>query len=242
MNVKKTMNRRILLINGSIHGTKGETHLYMEKLREGMERAGADVEVIALAEKNIVRCRGCFCCWRENTKKCPLNDDVPGILDRMTESDLVIFAVPLYVNNISSQMQIFMERTLPLCKIDFEKGRSGVYQHKQARKVPPLIFFGSCNLPEPSHLDIISLYADRVADAWHTEIVGKILRTEALLITTCPKCAEILFNDYLRRLALAGEEITETGRLSEFTQKRLNRVLIDKEIVTTTGLNYFLKD
>ena len=66
----------------------------------------------------------------------------------MTESDLVIFAVPLYVNNISSQMQIFMERTLPLCKIDFEKGRSGVYQHKQARKVPPLIFFGSCNLPD----------------------------------------------------------------------------------------------
>ena len=57
---------KILCLNSSPRtGGQSKTELILNPLVEGMQEAGADVEVVNLREKKIKNCIGCFPCWRK---------------------------------------------------------------------------------------------------------------------------------------------------------------------------------
>jgi hypothetical protein len=75
MDPGKADNMKILAINSSPRSSgRSKTELMLNHLVEGMQNAGADVEVVNLREKNIKNCIGCFTCWTKTPGKCLQKD------------------------------------------------------------------------------------------------------------------------------------------------------------------------
>ncbi len=100
---------KVLVINGSPR--KGNTFHLAGVVADELKRlGGVEVEYLHLSEKRIERCRGCGLCMTHGFEKCPIHDDVPGIIAAIHQSDGVILASPVYVYHISGQTKLFLDR------------------------------------------------------------------------------------------------------------------------------------
>ena len=75
---------------------------------EGAADVGAETEMIDLCDYRITPCTACEGCSFNGI--CIYDDDVPAIVERMKEADGIIFASPVYIDNISGQMKVFFDR------------------------------------------------------------------------------------------------------------------------------------
>ncbi len=100
--------KKILLISGS--NRIGNTNYILKMINENIENS----ELILLKEKNIEYCKGCLAC--HNIEYCVLDDDINEIISKIIDSDLIIFGVPNYFDNVSGLFKNFMDRLHPLYK------------------------------------------------------------------------------------------------------------------------------
>lgn len=99
---------------------KGNTDILTDTFLEGARAAGADTQKFFLADMQINQCRGCFRnCMLTTKVTCPMfDDDMEILIDAMIQSDLVLFASPLYCGTYSAIMAKFFERCLPLISLE----------------------------------------------------------------------------------------------------------------------------
>lgn len=67
-------------------------------------------EIVVLSEYDIRMCRGCKACFDYGEERCPLADDRDVLLQKMAESDGVVFAVPNYSWHVPGVMKVFLDR------------------------------------------------------------------------------------------------------------------------------------
>ncbi len=112
---------KILVFNGSPKKEKSDTMHLTRAFLEGMnDFAPQDVSYIDVIDKNIEYCRGCFTCKR-NGGTCVIKDDVKEILDKILESDLLLFSYPLYSYGMPAPLKALIDRTLPLSSMAMKK-------------------------------------------------------------------------------------------------------------------------
>jgi len=99
---------KILAIHGSPHTTRSTTRKLAGFVLEGAAEAGSDTEIIDLCDFRVTPCTACDACSLNGV--CVNDDDVPAIVERMKEADGIVFASPVYIDNISGQMKIFFDR------------------------------------------------------------------------------------------------------------------------------------
>ncbi|MDD1693120.1 MAG: flavodoxin family protein [Methanoregula sp.] len=99
---------KILAINGSPRTIRSMTRTLATFVLEGAEEAGAETEMIDLCDFKITPCTACEGCSFNGI--CVYDDDVPALLARMKEADGILFASPVYIDNVSGQMKVFFDR------------------------------------------------------------------------------------------------------------------------------------
>ncbi len=99
---------RILLISSSPHKEKSHTFILAKEVLKGFSGA-VKTEVIHLCDFKIEFCRHCESCHRK-IMRCPINDDVGMILEKMLEAEGIIFASPNYINQITASMKTLWDR------------------------------------------------------------------------------------------------------------------------------------
>lgn len=96
--------KKVLIINGSPR--KAATLRSAEIFAAALTRLGTlEVTTLHLAEKNLGNCRGCHLCIQKDEALCPLHDDRDTILQAIREADGVVFATPVYSQNVSTLMK-----------------------------------------------------------------------------------------------------------------------------------------
>ncbi|HCY84940.1 MAG TPA: NADPH-dependent FMN reductase [Desulfobacteraceae bacterium] len=102
---------KITVLQGSAR-KKGNTAKVLSWVEQELTSMGHDVESIYLHAKNLKGCMGCGKC-KETPESlgCVQKDDVPGVLDKMVRSQLVIFSSPLYFWGFSAQIKAVIDRT-----------------------------------------------------------------------------------------------------------------------------------
>lgn len=101
---------KVLSISGSPH-SDGLTAQLINQAVQGAKEAGADVEVVLVAEKEVKPCIACNSppCWQD--LDCLIRDDDGLELRRMmNESDLFIFGAPVYFLSVNGLAKDFMDR------------------------------------------------------------------------------------------------------------------------------------
>ena len=223
---------RITIFNGSPRGARGNTHFMAKEFMQGAEEAGAEVENVFLVEKAIKPCRGCFVCWRETPGKCIIDDDMAPLLEKVMASDVVVFATPLYVDNVSGIMKVFMDRLIPLVDPHFEIDKGGECRHAvrgENLKRKKFVVISNSGFPEQSQFQVLRLLFRRVARNASCELAGEIYRGGGELFSVKSQWIAHLLAGYKALLRNAGRELVETGRISDATTARLEEPLVSDE-------------
>lgn len=220
---------KILAVNGSPRSEKGNTHVMVEAFLEGSRGAGAETENVFLAHKKIHSCCGCYTCWIKTPGKCVYDDDMAGLCRRLGQADILVFATPLYVDNVSGLMKNFMDRMLPVADPYFEKDEGGECRHKTTAKVPKLVVISNCGFPEQSHFQVLKLLFRRVARNMSTEVIAEIYRDGGAVLNDKSFWLGFKIRRYKDLLRKAGAEVVRNGWISPDLQTALEEPLISEE-------------
>ncbi|MFA5794708.1 MAG: flavodoxin family protein [Candidatus Brocadiia bacterium] len=144
---------KIVIINGSPKGARGNTYFMAEAFSEGVRDAGAEAEIINLAGKNIRNCLGCYDCWIKTPGVCSIKDDMAELLEKMKTADVLGYATPLYVDNVTGLMKNFMDRTIPVLDPHFNKDSGGECIHPGVwgKEPPKILVISNSGFPEIGH-------------------------------------------------------------------------------------------
>jgi len=114
---------KILAIHGSPLTLRSTTRKLAEFVLEEAAEAGAETEMIDLCDLRITPCTACEGCSFNGI--CVYEDDVPVLVERMKEADGIVFASPVYIDNVSGQMKIFFDRLADAIHYQVLAGKSG---------------------------------------------------------------------------------------------------------------------
>lgn len=105
---------KVLTIHGS-ERKNGNTARALGWAEEEMIRQGHIVESVSLRLKNIKGCLACGKCKEDaGNIGCVQKDDVIGILEKMVQAELVLFASPLYFWGLTGPLKTLLDRTYSL--------------------------------------------------------------------------------------------------------------------------------
>lgn len=99
--------KRVIVISTSLrHGSNSD--ILADKFVEGAQAVGNEVEKISLSGKEIQFCRGCMACHKLGY--CVIKDDVNGIMAKVMEADVIVWATPIYYYGMCGQMKTLIDR------------------------------------------------------------------------------------------------------------------------------------
>lgn len=101
-------NLLILGINSSPRGEKSRTRMLVKWVLAGAESAGATTELMDLPLLRIEACNACESC--SLTGQCVYNDDFALLYERMIAADGIVLGSPVYIDNVTGQMKVFIDR------------------------------------------------------------------------------------------------------------------------------------
>ncbi|MGE5197986.1 MAG: flavodoxin family protein [Deltaproteobacteria bacterium] len=105
---------KIIAFNGSPR-KEWNTATLLKKALEGASSQGAGTELMHLYDLKYQGCISCFACKEKGGKsygRCVVKDVLKPLFKRMEGADAIIFGSPIYLGNITGQMQSFLERLI----------------------------------------------------------------------------------------------------------------------------------
>jgi len=227
----------VLAINSSLRkGGESRTEMMMNHLVEGMREAGAEVEVVHLREKKIRYCIGCYTCMTKTPGKCVHKDDMTNeLFPKWLESDLVVYATPLFHHTVNAPMKAFIERTFPICEPFLEQDESGRWVHPLRHKGPAAVVLSVCGFLEASAFEALSHYVNFL---FHDEkLVAEIYRPASQAIAQSAYKDKL--DDILDATRQAGRELVESMAISAETMARIKQPIDDIQAVRDMGNLYW---
>ena len=108
---------KVLVITTSLR-YRSNSDILAEKLVQGAEEAGHDVETVSLKGKTINFCKGCLAC--QKTRKCVIKDDAIEIAEKVRKAETLVFVSPIYYYEMSGQLKTLLDRLNPLYSSDYK--------------------------------------------------------------------------------------------------------------------------
>lgn len=222
---------RILALNGSPNGEKGNTEVILKHFLKGCENAGSQVDIVYLKDKNIKHCSGCFTCWSKTPGQCIYKDDMEELLVKLSEADIIVYATPLYYYTVTGIMKDFMDRTLPLNNGEIvRKDTSYSHPNRYKREAPAkTVLISNCGFPGDYNFSgLLETFKVMTKGTLAASILcaqGGILKAAETNDTL-----KNLYKPFFSALVNAGEEVVNQGYINEETQELLNKNVIDPEI------------
>lgn len=104
--------KKFYILNGGPR--KNQNTMQMcESFAKGIESTGAQAEIINLYDIDFKGCYSCFACKLKGGKnygRCAYPDALPQNLDKIANSDGIVFASPIYFGEVTGVMKSLIER------------------------------------------------------------------------------------------------------------------------------------
>lgn len=114
---------KVLAINSSAR-KDGNTAILINRVFEELNKEGIETEMIQLAGKVIEPCKACWAC--SGLQNCVhRKDNFREIFEKMKEADGILLGSPVYLANVSANMQALLERAAVVAD-----GAPGLFAHK----------------------------------------------------------------------------------------------------------------
>lgn len=105
---------KIAVLNGS--PKSGNTAAMINAFKEGAESVGHEVSVLHVGKMKIGGCLACEYCHGKGEGKCVQKDDMEKVMPAYLESDMIVFASPIYYSGLTSQLLAAAQRVYAIGK------------------------------------------------------------------------------------------------------------------------------
>lgn len=102
------MSVKVLGIYGSPR-KGGNTDLLLDRILEGAQAAGAEVESIYVRKLKISGCIECGSC--DDTGECAVHDDMDTVYPMLQEADVIFLTSPNFFYNVTAQVKLLIDRS-----------------------------------------------------------------------------------------------------------------------------------
>ena len=102
------MGVKVLGIYGSPR-KGGNTDLLLDRIMEGAQAAGAEVESIYARKLKMSGCIECGSC--DYTCECAVHDDMDTVYPLLEEADIIFLASPNFFSNVTAQVKLLIDRS-----------------------------------------------------------------------------------------------------------------------------------
>jgi hypothetical protein len=214
---------KVFAINGSNRKGKGNTARLLTPFLEGMEEAGAEVDLVYARELDIEDCLGEFDCWTQHPGECIQRDGMQDLYPRLGSSDILVLGIPRYIP-LPAPMQAFINRLCPLIEplLEVEDGRTTARFHEDVR-IGMIVLVAVSGWWEVGNMDLLVEIVRELAKDTGVEFAGALLRPHAYEMAR-PEAADVL--EAARRL---GSQLVTQGRMSPDDLAIVSRPLVSWE-------------
>lgn len=230
---------KIVAINGGPRKAKiSKTTMLLEAFLAGCRRAGAEVEVINLREKNIKNCTGCYTCWIKTPGECVHKDDMKEILEIRAGADLEVWATPVYIFGPTAMFKNFLDRSIPMYQ-PYIVEKDGLCTHPpRAGSISDRVVISVAGFYEMDHFKPMSDWLHFIAGRGLGRIRAEIYRPEAEFMSAPPLRDKV--EEILAATEKAGFEIVTEGSISEETMKVIQQTIMpDKQTFLEQANKYW---
>ncbi len=220
---------KVAAINGSPRTDRGHTATVLASFLEGMEGAGAEVELFYASRLKVKPCAcGEMYCWYRKPGECCIQDDMQTLYPKLSDADILVLATPVYIP-LPGEMQNVINRLCPLGEPYLEtregRTRARLREHVRIRKIA-LVSTGGWW--EKENMGTVVRIAQEFAEDMSVEFAGAVLRPHASLM----QVQRELTTDgqaILEAVRVAGHDLIQEGRIAPETLETIARPLISQE-------------
>lgn len=108
--------KKIVVLNGSPHQS-GNTMALVNEVLKPLEGKVTEIKTFNLYTMKINGCLGCYTCKKSG--KCVIKDDMQQIYQDINDADGVIFATPVYLQQMSAKLKLAADRLFAYVKQDY---------------------------------------------------------------------------------------------------------------------------
>jgi putative NADPH-quinone reductase len=228
---------KVLALNSSPRSEdQSKTELMLSHLAQGMREAGAEVEVVALRDKKVKNCIGCYTCWTKTPGVCIHKDDMTNELyPKWLDADLVVYATPLYHFTVNATMKAFIERTLPVIEPFFELKGERTW-HPLRHRHPAVAMLSVAGFPDDSVFDQLSSWTNFI---FRPVLAAEIYRpfAEGLVVPAFAEKAK----EILDAVTQAGRELVASKKVGSQTMDRIKQPILEDKTVIQKMVNLMWK-
>lgn len=220
----------VLAINGSPMKEKGNTAAILTPFLDGIREAGAEIELFYTKDLKIHPCQGEFNCWFKTPGKCFQKDDMQTLLPKFRQTDLWVFATPLYVDGMSGPMKNLLDRLIPLLE-PFLELRGGHGRHPLRKDVKPgkVVLVSNCGLWEPDNFDPLVAHVEAACRNLNREFAGALLRPNGPIMKVMAEMGAPA-EDVIEAAKNAGLQLVKEGKMNQRNLEVIGRELIPLEM------------
>jgi multimeric flavodoxin WrbA len=149
----------------------------VEAILQGVASRGTETEKVFLADQSIRFCNNCRNCSQQPGTApgpCVLEDDVPGLLRKCLESDILVLSSPVNFGSMTAVTKAFLERMA--CLAYWPWGRPAPQFRELPGKRLAVLVTSSAAPSVASRLGGFHALADlgKIAQVLHAEVVAKL--------------------------------------------------------------------
>ncbi len=101
---------KVLGISASPRKNRSNTLVLLEQAFSALAKGGLETEIVHLCDLKIEFCRHCEKCHKRSMD-CSIKDDAGSLIKKMLESEGIIFASPVYIDQITGYLKTFFDRS-----------------------------------------------------------------------------------------------------------------------------------
>jgi len=233
---------KAVAINASPNMDKGNTSVILNPFLDGLREGGADVELFHTRKLRINPCLGEFHCWVKEPGRCFQRDDMDALLPKIGEADILVLAMPLYVDGMPGPLKTLLDRTLPLARptIDIRDGRCR-HPGRQGAKGPRFVLIASCGFWAKANFDPLVEHVKAISENFNGKFAGALLRPHGPALRAMMERG-LPVQDVVDAAREAGRQLTTEDAISADLENTVSRDLLPLEMYVSMANQYFSED
>jgi putative sterol carrier protein len=230
--------KNIVVFDGGYRSSKNSKTTFMvNHFIDGAKQVGAAVEYFKLKDYNIKDCTGCYTCWTKSPGECifdnkKVEDDMSMFRKKYREADLVVFASPLYIFNVSGILKTFMDRLLPVLQPYMLLNDKGNIMHPDRfpeKGEQGFVVFSASGFPDVAHNfdGLIGMFRAWDSHNENSHLMGEFYMPAAeMIVQPVYEARRELIKDLCIK---AGKQIVTEGFVDKEIMNKIQDPLVSKE-------------
>lgn len=118
MTIKKNRSMKNIVVISTSLRMGSNSDMLADRFMDGAIEAGNSVTKVSMDKLDIRFCKGCLAC--QKLGRCAIEDDANDVMRIVLNSDVVVWATPIYYYEMSGQMKTMIDRMNAMYSLDYK--------------------------------------------------------------------------------------------------------------------------